>query len=97
MDGTTFFERILPLWRPVAVAEVGEAYFDGFIRRRRVELIGILDQLLAERAAKLGAIKAPPDEWTPARRAKANLTAMQIIASKKPKDVTAVDFSMRVI
>ncbi|MEZ4383381.1 MAG: SNF2-related protein [Nannocystaceae bacterium] len=91
MDGTTFFERILPLWRPVAVAEVGEAYFDGFIRRRRGELIGLLDQLLVERAAKLGAIKAPPDEWTPARRAKANLAAMQIIASLKPKDITAAE------
>ena len=37
------------------------------------------------------AVDAPPDEWTPARRAKANLAAMQLVATKDPAAITDDD------
>ena len=35
--------------------------------------------------------EAPPDEWTPARRAKANLAAMQVVATKDPAALSDAD------
>ncbi len=91
MDGATFFEKLVPLWRPTAVAEVGEEFFARFLDRRGGELIAILDQLIAQRAERLSAIEAPPDQWTPARRAKANLAAMQVLANKGEAQLTDVE------
>ena len=91
MDGATFFQKLLPLWRPIAVAEVGAGFFDRFIERRKEQLISILDRQLAARAEGKASIEAPPDEWTPARRAKANLAAMELLATKDADSITNTD------
>ncbi len=88
MNAEAMFEVVIPQWRAEVAAEVGEDYFDGFVRRRRDDLLALFERFLVARAAKRRSLKAPPDEWTPARRAKANLAAMELIASAEGRNLS---------
>ncbi|MEZ4454790.1 MAG: helicase-related protein [Nannocystaceae bacterium] len=95
MTGAEILEAILPAWRASLPPSVSPSYFDGFIRRHRTALELRLGEAFgdefADMIAEEPALEAPPDEWTPAKRAKANIAAMQIAATKQPSDITAED------
>ncbi len=72
-------------------------YFDAFMARQRPVLVSILSRHLAGRTASsppapfADAHELPPEEWTAARRTRANLAAMELAASKAAKAMTAAD------
>ncbi len=76
---------------------VTPGYFDSFLARQRPVLVSILSRHLAGRTASSppppfhDAQELPPEEWTPARRTRANLAAMELAASKAPQEMTAAD------
>lgn len=107
MTPSQFLAIILPDWRASIVPSVVSAeYFDGFIRRKRLEIEEILrpavEMLNARRSA---ASKAPatrsegpvqPDtdpieHQTKAKRTAANLAAIRLLASKTPREFTPAD------
>ncbi|MEZ4453086.1 MAG: SNF2-related protein [Nannocystaceae bacterium] len=85
MTGAEILDAILPAWRASLPASVSRRYFDAYVRHHRP----YLESRLAEVFAPVP--DAPPDEWTPARRAKANIAAMKIAATKQPSEVTVED------
>ena len=97
MTGLALLETILPAWRAAAAAAVGLDYFDAFLERNRSEIIALLEDWHArrqQRRAQVGpasSLEAPPDEWTPAQRAKANLAAMHLVATRAPAEITDTD------
>ena len=97
MDGLTLLDTILPLWRTAAASAVEPAYFDAFIERNRAEILALLTDWHARRTARrppagpASSLEAPPDEWTPAQRAKANLAAMRLVATRAHAEITDAD------
>lgn len=92
MNGEQFLARILPSWRASVAPIVGGEWFDRFVEQQRAAILKELEPVvLAIRARQARAPeKAPPDEWTPARRTRANLDAMEVLASRKePADLSA--------
>lgn len=75
---------------------VTPSYFDAFVARQRPVLVSILARHLAGRTANsppapFASEEAPPEEWTAARRTRANLAAMELAAAKAPQAMTAED------
>jgi hypothetical protein len=96
MNGAELLETILRPWRAAVADAIDPAYFDGFIERNRDEIIVMLSEWLERRrqtrsAGPSSSLEAPPDEWTAAQRAKANLEAMQIIATRTPDQIDDPD------
>ena len=91
--GAVLLDRLLPVVRQHLPAGVTPAYLDGFIARNRSTLVAALDRALSARAARplVNEDSLPPEEWTAARRTKANLAAMRIAASTHPEAMTAED------
>src|SRR5262249_17363469 len=58
---------------------------DGFLRRHRSTLVGLLEEQLASRST------ATPDLWAGPARTRANLAAMKVVASKPPGEMAAAD------
>ena len=89
MDAAKLLELILPAWRAKVAPVVGADWFDQFVDQKRSEIVAELAPLVAvvdgSRRARASE-QAPPDEWTPARRTKANLEAMEILAAEKEPD-----------
>ena len=89
------FAKFLPRWRALSGPKVGFEYFDAAIEADRSDYVALMQPLVdlinRKRAARDAADEdAPPDEWTPARRTKANIAAMEVLASGKgPHDLTA--------
>jgi hypothetical protein len=96
MNGAELLETILPPWRAAVADAIDPAYFDGFIERNRDEIIVMLSEWLERRrqtrsAGPSSSLEAPPDEWTAAQRAKANLEAMHLIATRTPDQIHDAD------
>jgi hypothetical protein len=96
MNGAELLETILPPWRAAVADAIDPAYFDGFIERNRDEIIVMLSEWLERRrqtrsAGPSSSLEAPPDEWTAAQRAKANLEAMHLIATRTPDQIDDAD------
>jgi hypothetical protein len=94
--GSTLLDRLVPVIREHLPAGVTPAYLEAFVLRNRPALVSALDQALAARAARVSKPPVnedalPPEEWTAARRTKANLAAMRIAASTPPESMTAED------
>ena len=76
---------------------VTPSYFDAFMARQRPVLVSILSRHLAGRSASsppkpfADAQELPPEEWTAARRTRANLAAMELAASKPAESMTSDD------
>ncbi|MCA9715956.1 MAG: N-6 DNA methylase [Myxococcales bacterium] len=92
MNAEDLLKLILPKWRTAVAPTVGAAWFDGFVEQYRAEIIKELAPVVAVIAGSKrdqASEQAPPDEWTPARRTKANLEAMEILAAEKaPGELT---------
>jgi superfamily II DNA or RNA helicase len=90
MNGAEILLKILPPWRAAVAGAVGPAYFDGFIQRNRPRIVQLLDDWYSNRqrrraAGPASSLEAPPDEWTPAAREKANLEAMRLLVDAPTK------------
>ena len=92
MNGAQLFTIIERTWRANLSPRIPAALADQFLAETRGELIAFVDSLLAERRAKSAQetqeVDDPPELWTKAKRTKANLEALQILASKKPEALT---------
>ena len=91
MTGVEILDAILPAWRAALPASVSRPYFDAYVRKNRDYIARRLGEVFGDEPTQEPALEAPPDEWTPARRAKANIAAMRIAASKQPSEITAED------
>ncbi|MCB9756708.1 MAG: N-6 DNA methylase, partial [Myxococcales bacterium] len=91
MTGEALLNTILPAWREKVGPAVGFEWFDRFIAAQRDVIVTLLQKWINKIRAKRAAKAAPPDEWTTARRTKANLAAVKILASKSPDEMTSED------
>jgi len=66
-------------------------YLDGFLHRNRPLLLQVIERHLVDLPGVIDESKAPPEEWTAARRTQANLEAMKVAAAKRPEKMTAKD------
>ncbi len=92
MNAEQFLARILPAWRASVSPIVGGEWFDTFVEQKRSEILAEIEPVVAAIRVRQSRApeKAPPDEWTPARRTRANLDAMEVLASgKEPADLSA--------
>lgn len=90
----SLLDALLPAMRANLPAGVSPAYFDGFVRRNRRNLEAMFarfESALASRQAQGTDVSDVPEEWTAAKRTKANLAAMRVAASTPPQDMTAED------
>ncbi|MCK6529703.1 SNF2-related protein [Myxococcota bacterium] len=83
-------DRISSVVRTRLPVGITPAYLDGFLYRHRRTLVAILDHHLGGRASA-NDDALPPEEWTAAKRTRANLEAMRVAASKHPEDMTDAD------
>ena len=95
MNGAQFFAIIEPIWRGKMAQRIPPAVIDQFLAEEKGGIVAVLDQALAERRVRLAqktqAVDDPPEFWTKARRTRANLEALRLIASKKPEDLTPAE------
>jgi YD repeat-containing protein len=90
-------DRVAPAIRANLPPGVTPAYFDGFLRRNRPQLVAILDQHLRARRPRsasdlyVEATQQPPDLWSAAQRTAANLAAMRLAARKRPDEMSPAD------
>ena len=94
------FDRMSTLVGSNLPAGVNAAYYQGFVRRNRAQLVAILDQQLRARRTGIRSVDpgpsghaatAQPDLWSASQRTAANLAAMRIAASKRPDEMSAQD------
>lgn len=102
MQAESLFDRMAANVGSNLPPGVSASYYDGFLRRHRPTLVGVLDRHLRARAARPAPTRStgdryaehyaqPPDLWTPSQRTVANLRAMEVAASKRPEEMTAAD------
>jgi hypothetical protein len=85
---TQAIEFILQRWRTRLPAGISLAYFDGFVERLRPQLEEIIGGWLKRRAAKKGQQTQPESQTVKARTVR-NIKAMQIVAARRPEDMSA--------
>ncbi|MCK6530995.1 hypothetical protein L6R50_26695 [Myxococcota bacterium] len=83
-------DRIASVVRTRLPVGITPAYLDGFLDRNRRVLVAILDRHLGG-AASANDDALPPEEWTAAKRTRANLEAMRLAAGKHPDDMSDAD------
>ena len=97
------FDRMSTLVGSNLPTGVSAAYYQGFVRRNRAQLVAILDRQLRARRTGIRSVDprpsghtttAPPDLWSASQRTAANLAAMRIAASKRPDEMSAQDRAM---
>ena len=95
------FEMILRAWRQQLPPRFSSSVVDEYIRRHQAEMSKQITQAIARAAKKsnwIGTapeqstpVEADPDEQTKSARELANFAAVQIVAAKKPADMTPED------